>query len=239
MKYLGGFIKANPNLIFPYILKSQLLSLEQKYLEASQLINGFLKEKEIKHALLYIELARINAALEKNDAEYNAYKEGLNHNPNNIDLLLLMASFYEDTSNYISAVKYYKKVLQLNPMNNVAKNNLATLLLDQFGKNEDIAESIRLTESFRQSKQPYFLDTYGWAQLKAGDVDKALSIFKQVIIQEPDIAIFRYHLAVALNALGDSMTAALELKQALHLMKEQSFPEKAIIKELLEQIEEN
>ena len=47
------------------------------------------------------------------------------------------------------------------------------------------------------------------------------------------------HLAVAYYTLGDTMSAASELKQALYFGKEKVIPEKVLIEELLTQIENN
>lgn len=139
----------------------------------------------------------------------------------------------KEKKDYDQALRLYEKILSINPRHNVSKNNLATLLLDHYGKSEDIDKAIQITKPFKQSKHPYFLDTYGWAQLKSGNVEDALSIFNKVIIIEPDTPVFRYHLAVAYNLLGDKITAISELKQALYLGKGKNFTEKVLIENLL------
>ena len=238
-QYLDGVIQNNPNIIFPYILKSQLLSLEKQNSEAIKLLNSALKTQEIKHPSLYIELARQHTVLGEKDAEYQTYIEALNYNSEDIKLLLLLASFHEKKKEFDKAVEQYDKVLLINPRQNIAKNNLATILIDHYGKPEDIDKAVQLTITFKQSKQPYFLDTYAWAQLKNGRINKALPIFKKVALLAPDVPVFRYHLAVAYNSLGDTMSAVSELKQALYLGKEKVTPEKVLIEELLAEIKSN
>ena len=239
MAYLDSVIQNQPNLIFPYILKSQLLAFDKKHLKAVKLLNTALKSQEIPDVSLFIELARQYALLGKEEAEYQTYIEAINHHSEAIKLRLHLASFHEKKNEFDRAVEQYDKILLINPGHNIAKNNLATILIDHYGKSEDIDKAVQLTKTFKQSRQPYFLDTYGWAQLTKGNIDKALPIFKKVILLAPDVPVFRYHLAVAFNTLGDSMSAVSELKQALNLGKVKEIPEKVLIEELLTKIENN
>jgi tetratricopeptide (TPR) repeat protein len=238
-KYLDGVIESHPNIIYPYILKSQLLSLDKQNSKAVTLLNNAIQIHEIKHASLFIELARQYAILGKKDDEYKTYVEALNYSSGNIKVLLLLASFYEKNNELDKAVEQYDKVLQINPEQKIAKNNLASIIIDHYGKPEDIEKAVQLTETFKQSNQAYFLDTYGWAQLKNGDINKALSIFKKVVLLDPDVPVFRYHLAVAYYTQGDTFSAVSELKQALYLGKGKVIPEKVLIEELLAKIENN
>jgi len=234
--YLNEVVENNPNIIFPYILKSQLLSLDKQNVKAVKLLENFLTAQKINHAQVYIELARQYAILGNKEAEYTTYIKALNYNPEDIDLLLRLASFYEKDSQFTQAVDEYEKIIQLNPRQNVARNNLASILIDHYGKPEDLERVVLLTETFKQSKQPYFLDTYGWSQLKNGNIDKAFKVFKKVVLLDPDVSVFRYHLAVAYSMQGDDMAAELELKQALYLGKGKAFPEKALIEKMLVKI---
>ncbi len=233
MVYLDKLIKNNPNNTAPVILKSRLLSSDKKYKEAISVITHSLKQQEIKSTAFYIELAKLYNATKDPENEHKTYIEGLKAAPENISLMLSLASYNEKKQLFDQSLSLYNKILSIYPKHNIAKNNLATLLLDHYGKPEDIDKALQVIESFKQSKQPYFLDTYGWAKLKSGKVEDALSIFNKVIILEPNVPVFRYHLAVAYNLLGDKMSASSELKQALHLGKGKNFTEKVLIENLL------
>jgi len=231
--YLDTLIKNNPDNISPFIIKSQLLSGRKKYNKAITVLTQVLDQKNIKDIAVYTELGRlyrINGNIEK---EQEIYLKGLKANPNSIKLMLSLASSYESKQAYDEAVKLYEKIIFINPRHNVSRNNLATLLLDQYGKDEDIEKAVQVTQSFKQSKHPFFLDTYGWGQLKSNEIEQALSIFKKVILLAPDTPVFRYHLAVAYNEVGNDMSAISELKQALYLGKGNNFEEKVLIEKLL------
>jgi tetratricopeptide (TPR) repeat protein len=235
-EYLDGLIGRHPKMSFPYILKSQLLSADRKYNEAISFISGVLKKHDVKDVSIYLELGRLYSITGDMKSEQQTYLDGLKVLPDNIALMQRLASGYEKVQLFDKAVDLYEKILLINPQDNASKNNLATLFLDHYGQPEDIKKAVHIVESFKQAKQPYFLDTYGWAKLKSGELEDALSIFKQVIMLQPDVPVFRYHLAVAYNNLGDSLSASSELKQALYIGKGKDFPEKALIEKLLAKI---
>jgi len=237
-EYLDGLIDRHPNMSFPYILKSQLLSADRKYNEAISFVSGVLKKHDVKDVSIYLELGRLYSITGDMKSEQQTYLDGLKALPDNIAIMLRLASGYEKVQLFDKAVDLYEKILLINPQDNVSKNNLATLLLDHYGQPEDIKKAVHIVESFKQAKQPYFLDTYGWAKLKSGEPEEALSIFKQVIMLQPNVPVFRYHLAVAYNDLGDGLSASSELKQALYIGKGKDFSEKALIEELLAKIKD-
>lgn len=231
--YVNELINNHSDIVFPYIVKSQLLAAENKAKQAISFLVDAMEQEKIKNPSINIELARLYSVVGDKESEKQTYLKGLRAWPKDISLMIHLALFFEGEKSIDKAVEIYELILQNDPRNSVAKNNLATLLLDHYGEEKDIIKAAQIVSSFKQAKQPYFLDTYGWAKLKLGDVEKALSIFKQVTILEPNVPIFRYHLAVAYNNLGDEMSASSELKQALSLGKSKNFPEKGLIEELL------
>ncbi len=235
-QYLDILIDKNPEVYYPFILKSRLLSRDGKNLKAIQLIKQALANRTVKEAGLYIELARLYKLIANKEERFNTYTQGLSDHPDNIGLLLNFATYFESYSEFDQAIKQYRRVLQINSQQNIAKNNLAVILLDQYQDAEHLNEAIKLVDVFKQSSQAYFLDTYGWAYLKKGEIDIALSIFKQVILLEPDVPVFRYHLAEAYFRLNDFMAASSELKQALQFAKGKAFPKRGATEELLKKV---
>jgi Flp pilus assembly protein TadD len=64
-------------------------------------------------------------------------------------------------------------------------------------------------------KVPAIQDTYGWALLKAGKMDKAVEILTEAARGMPDNAEVQYHLAVALASAGRKSEALPVLKKAI------------------------
>lgn len=236
LEFLDVFIDKHPDVFSGFLQKSRLLSSDKHYSEAIELLNAAVNNKGINNMPLYIELARLYGLLDKNEEEFSAYSKGLKVNSQDTNLLMLMAAYYEKNNEFEKAIKQYEKILLINPHNKEAKNNFASILLDHYGETKDVEKAVQLSESFKQLKQPYFLDTYGWAQFKQGNKELALSIFEEVIILAPEVPVFRYHLAVAYYEMSDTMAAASELRQAIRNGKGKEFPEKVLIEKLLAQI---
>lgn len=235
-EYLDTFIKSNPNITSVYILKSQLLLQNKQVKKASTLLKNALQNDKLNHIVIYAELAKLFQSTGNHKAEYTAYKDGLKIAPNNISLMLPLAIYHEKTGEFDKATSLYEEILKINPKLNVVKNNFATILLDHLGTTDNINKALQLTQTFKQSTQPYFLDTYGWALLKSGKIEKAISIFKKVTLLAPNTAVFHYHLGFGYYQLDDMMAASVELRQALYSESKKDFPEKVLIQELLAKI---
>ncbi len=234
--YLDGFIKSYPKLMSGYLLKNQIMLRSKHYKKAIAFIRESLQHEGLNHTVLYSELGRLYSMVDDKNAEYKAYIDGLTIDPENTSLLLRLASYYEQGQAFDKAVEQYKKILSINSGHHVARNNLATLYLDHYDDSNLVKKALELTEVFKQSLNPYFLDSYGWAQLKSGDIDKAMAAFNKVVMVASDTPVFRYHLAIGYYKSGDKMTSASELKQALQLAKGKKFSERKIIEKLLVEI---
>ena len=96
---------------------------------------------------------------------------------------------------------------------------------------------MKLVERFKMYDQPYFLDTYAWAQFKSGRVNEALTILQSVIVSAPSVPVFRYHLAQVYQAQGNVSNAVSELRQTIELAKVTDFDQlssaAALLKKLL------
>ncbi len=235
-QYLDMFTDNNPEIYYPYILKSRLLSAEGRSSKAIKLIKQALAKKIVKEPELYIELARLYKQTGNKEKRFSAYTQGLINYPDDIGLLLNLAAYFESYSQYNEAIKQYRHVLQINSKQKIAKNNLAVILLDQYQDEKHLNEAIKLVDVFKQSGQAYFLDTYGWAYFKKDEINIALSVFKKVVLLKPNVPVFRYHLAEAYFKLNNAMAASSELKQALQYAKNTAFPEKKKAEELLKKV---
>jgi predicted Zn-dependent protease len=131
----------------------------------------------------------------------------------------------------------YETFLVKKPKNNIAINNLASLLVDRFPTPENLKRALALTEAFSDSKYLHLFDTYGWVLLANNKNDEALKIFKNVVGKAPKIAVFKYHLAKAYAKTGNASEAILELEDALKIAeKGGEFADKAQALALLKEL---
>ncbi len=233
-RFLADFSKTYPNNSAARLLSSRFLVLENKTDKAIELLTNYLATNPTSVSI-GVELARLHLAQGDRKAAFEVYQEGLQQKPNNIKLLMSLASFYEQQRQPESAIELYEKVLTIDPTMDVAKNNLAAILLEQ-GTAEAIAKAVALTSKFRQSEQPYFLDSYAWAQFKNNNINDALPALKRVITLAPNIPVFRYHLAQIYQRQGNVAAAITELREALDLGKQSPFIEAGTAKKLLDSL---
>lgn len=165
------------------------------------------------------------------------YQKGLAELPGNPQLELGLAKNYQRTNKNKEAINLYEKLHKKYPGNDEVANNLAGLLIGSGADSEGLTRALSLTGRFRDSSDPYFLDTYGWVLFKAGDTEASVVVLKKVVSIEPNNAIFRYHLGEAYFVSGDKENSKVELKKTIYLAKKQGeFEGIEKAKQLLSQI---
>lgn len=203
------------------------------YAKSVALLNQQIKSSP-KSFQLYLALAKVEFFQNKNPAASEAaYQAGLKNVPDNSQLMMGLAGFYEMTNRKNEARKLYEDVLKTQEQTLPATNNLASLLIDS-DVPEDLSKGLALAETLKDSENIYFLDTYGWALIRNGKNVEGLKVLESLILKDPKVPDFRYHLGVAHAISGNTATAINELKQALtlseRLKKEFSGKELAIAK---------
>jgi putative PEP-CTERM system TPR-repeat lipoprotein len=113
------------------------------------------------------------------------------------------------SKNYPAAEAKYKRVLQLQPNNPLALNNLAWVSSKL--KREGALAYAEKADSLRPN-QPAFLDTLAMLQSEAGQHAKAVETQKKALSLRPDDAILRLGLARIYVAAGDKASAKPELE---------------------------
>ena len=115
------------------------------------------------------------------------------------------------------ATARFTRVLQFEPDNVVALNNLAWLL-----RNENSITALQSIEKAiaLEPGSASLLDTLGMVLLHKGDILRALRVFQRATKAHPDSAVMQYHLALTLHKNN-------ELKQAIKILKRliAQFPE--------------
>lgn len=153
--------------------------------------------------------------------------------PNNTVPYLQLALMLDTMGKREEARPLYEQILKLQPDNPVALNNLAYLLAEN---GADLDQALTMAQRARQ-KMPQdnnVADTLGWIYIKKNLSDPAISIFRDLVRQDPERSTYRYHLALALMQKGDKPSAKKELETALR--SKPSKDEEAKIRELITKI---
>jgi tetratricopeptide (TPR) repeat protein len=216
MEYLDGHILANPNNPNLILLKAGLLMANQNWNEAVNLLNSAIT-KWPKIGGFYNLLAQLYTITKDNPHLLATYQQALKAIPNDVEFQIKLAQFYEETHDYTKAKALYESILRQHPKLDVIANNLASLLLNRYNSEENIARALQLTLRFENAENPYLVDTYAWALLYSDKNVQALSLFKYAVAKMPNVAIFNYHLGVAYAKNKHNPAAIDALQQALRL----------------------
>lgn len=161
------------------------------------------------------------AGLRPDDADWQIrqYQRGLEANPGNVELGLLLASRYENSARWEDAITLYEDMLSRNPDNLIAVNNLAALLLDRRTDQASFARALEISQKLKETEQPAFLDTVGWAYYRTGDLGNAVRYLERSVAGAGQVPVLRYHLGMAYAANNNPVGAKQELGEALEIAK--------------------
>lgn len=147
---------------------------------------------------------------------------------------MAMGTLLEQTGDYAGASAAYTKALELRPNFAAAANNLAWIIANS--PDPDLGEALRLALIAKEDypEDPNIADTLGWIHYKRGSQKLALTQFTMATEKNPDMGTFRYHLALALLADGQTGVAKKELIRCL--AANEKTPDHAEAEKLLKEI---
>ena len=134
--------------------------------------------------------------------------------PDNIMVLSTLALVLDSAQRKPEAKQVYEATLKLDPNNAVALNNLAFLLAETGGDLDDALTKAQRAKSLLPSLYE-ISDTLGWIYLKKNLAENAIDIFKELVVKEPNISTYHYHLGMAYSQKGDKTKALEQLRESL------------------------
>jgi Flp pilus assembly protein TadD len=147
--------------------------------------------------------------------------------------VLDLALLYDRTERWKQARKEYETVIQLQPENATALNNLAYLEAEE---GVDLDQALAHAQRAQQ-KLPGNLDvqdTLALVYIRKNLTNDGIRMLRDLVSQRPDSAPFHLHLALALYQKGDRGWAKRELEAALR--HQPSAKEENKIRELLAKV---
>lgn len=135
--------------------------------------------------------------------------------PDNIGARILKADYLLTAGRKEEALAMYADILKRRPGDLLASNNYASLLGELRDDPESRAEALRTAEVLKGSENPYFLDTLGWAQHRAGDHESAIENLEKAVAGSTGFGEAHYHLGAAYLAVGETEKARAELQKAV------------------------
>jgi tetratricopeptide (TPR) repeat protein len=205
----------------PYVheLIAEVYIRQKKYDEAERSLRKAI-EANPKWNVPYRNLANLYLVRSDFAIASQIYQQGLNAIPEDVPLLLHLAETYERTRDYDKAITTYERILGKNPNNDMAANNLASLLADRKGDAQSLKRAKELAARFESSRQSAFMDTLGWVYYKSGESDKAVVMLEKAVKQAPAVPVFHYHLGMVYYKKGDHQSAKSHLAKAVEAKRE-------------------
>jgi tetratricopeptide (TPR) repeat protein len=197
------FVKARTFSAFILRQDNDLKRARKVILEAREV------EPDNKNLLLYYVL--IMRDLEKYQEAETLMREAINKDPNDERLLFNLALVIHERGAQAEALVLMAKVVELNPRNSDALNYLAYGLIEE-GKDLTRAQDLARRALEVKPQDPFYLDTLGWAQLKAGKLDEAeASLSKAAALAGDDLVILDHYI--------ETLLALKKFEKAVGLMK--------------------
>jgi tetratricopeptide (TPR) repeat protein len=190
-------------------------------------------EKAPKSAVLYLQMGECKLRASDLRGALAAFQTARQLAPADPRPVLDLALLYDRTGLSEQARKEYEIVIQLEPENATALNNLAYLEAEE---GVDLDRALAHAQRARQ-ELPGDLDvqdTLALVYIRKNLMSEGIRILRDLVAQKPDSAPFHLHLALALYQKGDRRWARRELEAALR--NQPSAKEQDKIKELLAKV---
>jgi len=145
------------------------------------------------------------------------YEAILNKKPDDLKAATLLALIHHDAGHIENAVKVYNYILNRDPGNAIASNNLAWIIANDTGKRPDLDRALQLATDAKQKfpDNPRIADTLGYVYFKKGLYANAQSQFSSALEHTPNDPMINYHLALVLARQGRHKDAVPFVKRAL------------------------
>ena len=191
-------------------LQAELDLAEGNVQEAAAAFQAVLEETGSRRALLGLYGAK--KRLEGDSGGIAVLNKWLADNPDDAGVRLLLAQDRAASGQVSDAMSEYEAIVDANPDNAVALNNLAWMYAEQ-GDPRAVEYAERAVALLPESGN--VADTLGWALYKSGEHERAAEVLRDAVEKTPDDPTIRYHLALALHAQGDDAEATKLLRKVL------------------------
>ena len=215
--FLQSVVAENPANAMAYQLLGQLSLRENdvpaaaRYFEQAIRANPGLETGYLRLATIYLAENQLSKA-------ENIFQQGLLQIPYSLELSMNLALVVERQGEFDRAIELYESLLQQNPEIIVAKNNLASLLIDHRDDAVSHERARELAGEFRNAKIPLFRDTYAWASVVSDMyLEEAVAILRSIVKENETVGIYHYHLGEANRKMGSSLDAHKHLRRAIEL----------------------
>jgi len=219
---LDARMKAEPNNPVPLITLAGLLASEERWTDVAGQVASWVA-RHPDDAFVVTTVARSLVATGSAEAlkvAENLLNAAVERDPKSVPVVSALALLMQGAGRTAEAATLNRKVLELDPNNVIALNNLAWVLCEENGRYQDALE---LADRGLKTAPDYadLLDTRGVVLYRLGQTEKAAADFSRCIdlyLPNSRSAVSAYfHLARSYDKMGQTDDAQKSLKRAMDL----------------------
>ncbi len=219
-KELDSLLESEPDDPSPLLAQAQLLKDDQLWSVLNQKVIDW-RRKHPEDSRTPVIVARDLMAIEDGQAKKTAediLRMVLRDDSDSAEAMSVLAILLETTGRSAQSAELYQRLLELEPDNLIAINNLAWIMCETQGKHQ---QSLELAQRGLRIAPNYvdLIDTRGVVYYRLGELDRAVQDFSKCIELYPSTAsssvATRFHMARVLAKLGQKDKAIEHLNQAL------------------------
>jgi len=223
-KKFDSLLQSAPDDPYPLVAQAQLLTDDELWSDLHHKVTRWCQDNP-KDTNTPIAIAGRLAAAENDDARKVAedlLRAVLQRDPSNMAAMTMLAMLLQTLGRQTESAELYRQILELNPDNVIVINNLAWIMCEEQKK---FQEALALVQKGLAIAPQYtdLIDTRGVVYYRLGQFEKAIKDFTKCVElyrdSAPAKAAAHFHLARALDKLGQKAKAIEQLNQALDSQK--------------------
>ncbi|PHQ26338.1 hypothetical protein CLH62_01685 [Marinobacter guineae] len=198
----------HPDSAQPFLMEASWMSGDQRYQEAAELYQLALEKQD--NAAIQLRYAQALQRAGQSTKALEAMESAQSRYPDNRQITFALAIAYQEADRLGEAKEAYQTVIQTQPNNVIALNNLAWL----YQQEEDPRALEVARKAFElKSDSAAVADTFGWILFKAGQHDESVPILEKAHAANPESTEIGLHLAEAYKAVGEQEKAKAILER--------------------------
>ncbi|SEA44471.1 putative PEP-CTERM system TPR-repeat lipoprotein [Desulfuromusa kysingii] len=212
-KLISEVLSSDGDQEYPYLLSSLFLAGQEKKQEAVKILQQGIAT--VPHPLrLQMQLARTFEQDDKSQLAEQLYQRIIQSAPRFAPAYSALGFLKESHGDKGAALEYYKSAIKFDNKSTSALNNLAYLLMDNFGEEEE-ALNYAMDAYRLQPNDPRIMDTLGYALIKNGRAEDASNLLEKAHDLLPGVAAVTLHLAMAKIETGEDSIAKGLLEEVI------------------------
>ncbi|MBK4218140.1 tetratricopeptide repeat protein [Paracoccus caeni] len=167
----------------------------------------------------YLALVRLDSVSGDLATAEATIAQGLEALPDNPDLLWAKAGIAERNGDIDGAIAIFDQLYERNSESIIIANNLASLL--STWKSDDpeaLARASTVARRLKDTREPAFMDTYGWIQHLNGASQAGLPYLEGAAARLQNDPMVQIHLGVVQEAVGQNDAARAQLRKGLDML---------------------